>query len=135
MRPADLIEFGRRYAEAWCSQNPDRVAGFFSEEGSLSVNDGTPAVGRQAIAEVAQGFMTDFPDMRVTMDGLETKADRTIFHWTLSGTNTGPEGTGKRVRISGYEGWQFGADGLVGESKGHFDSDEYESQLQHGVEE
>ena len=135
MRPADPNEFGRRYAEAWCSQDPDRVAAYFSEEGSLSVNDGTPAVGRQAIAEVAQGFMTDFPDMVVTMDSLENKADRTIFHWTLSGTNTGPGGTGNRVRISGYEDWQFGADGLVAESKGQFDSAEYEHQLQHGVEE
>ena len=122
MRPADPTEFGRTYAEAWCSQNPDRVAAFFSEEGSLSVNDGTPAVGRQAIAEVAQGFMTDFPDMVVTMDSLETNGDRTIFHWTLAGTNTGPGGTGNRVRISGYKVWQFGADGLVAESKGHFDS-------------
>ena len=134
MKPADLTGFGRRYADAWCSQDPDSVAAFFSEEGSLSVNDGTPAAGRQAISEVAQGFMTDFPDMVVTMDSLESKGDRTIFHWTLAGTNTGPGGTGKRVRISGYEDWQFGADGLVAESKGHFDSAEYEHQLQHGVE-
>jgi predicted ester cyclase len=109
------------------------VAAFFSENGSLRVNDGTPAKGRKAIAEVAQGFMTDFPDMVVTMERLEPKSEGAIFHWTLTGTNSGPSGTGNRVQISGYEDWRFGDDGLVAESKGHFDSAEYERQLQHGV--
>lgn len=134
MDMTDLNEFGRRYAEAWCSQDPDSVAAFFAESGSLSVNDGEPAVGRQAIADVAQGFMTDFPDMVVTMDDLELKPEGTIFHWTLAGTNSGPDGAGKRVRISGYEVWRIGDSGLVAESKGHFDSLEYERQLQYGVD-
>ncbi len=42
-------------------------------------------------------------------------------------------GTGKRVRFSGYEEWQISADGLIAESKGHFDNAEYEYQLEHGV--
>ncbi len=64
----ELTTFAERYAEAWCSQNPESVAAFYAKNGSLSVNDGPPAVGRAAIAEVAQGFMTTFPDMIVTMD-------------------------------------------------------------------
>jgi hypothetical protein len=56
--------------------------------------------------------------------------DRTEYHWTLSGTSTGPEGTGRRVRISGFESWQIGSDGLIEASEGHFDSAEYERQLQ-----
>ena len=48
---AELTDFAKRYAEAWCSQNPESVAAFFAENGSLSVNDGPPAVGRAAIAE------------------------------------------------------------------------------------
>jgi predicted ester cyclase len=131
---AELAEFARRYAEAWCSQNPESVAAFFAENGSLSVNDEPPAVGRAAIAEVARGFMRDLPDMVVTMDDVTRNADGTKFHWTLTGTNTGPGGTGKRVRISGYELWKIDNDGLVAESKGHFDSAEYERQLKHGVD-
>ena len=65
---AKITKFAKRYAEAWCSQNPESVAAFFAENGSLSVNDGPPAVGRAAIAEVARGFMRDLPDMIVTMD-------------------------------------------------------------------
>jgi uncharacterized protein (TIGR02246 family) len=128
-----LIEFAKRYAEAWCSQNPERVAAFFSENGSLKVNDDAPASGRTAIAEIARGFIRDFPDMIVTFDKLEARGDATAFHWTLIGTNTGPGGTGNRVRISGYELWKIDHDGLIAESKGHFDAADYERQLKHGV--
>ena len=131
---AELTKFAQRYAEAWCSQNPESVAAFFAKNGSLSVNDGTPAVGRAAIAEVARGFMRDLPDMVVTMDKVTRDSDGTKFHWTFTGTNTGPGGTGKRVRISGYELWKIDNDGLIAESKGHFDSAEYERQLKHGAD-
>jgi uncharacterized protein (TIGR02246 family) len=126
---AKITTFAKRYDEAWCNQNPESVAAFFAENGSLSVNDGPPAIGRTAIAEVARGFMRDFPDMVVTFDKLERQSNATAFHWTLTGTNTGPGGTGKRVRISGYELWHFDDDGLINKSKGHFDSAEYERQL------
>ena len=129
-----ITTFARRYAEAWCSQKPESVAAFFAENGSLSVNDGPPAVGRAAIAEVAQGFMRDLPDMIVTMDDVTHASDGTKFHWTLTGTNTGPGGTGKRLRISGHELWKIDEDGLIGDSKGHFDTAEYERQLKHGVD-
>ena len=129
-----LKEFAKRYAKAWCSQNPDSVAAFFAERGSISINKGPPAVGRAAIAKEAEAFMTTFPDMIVTFDRLEPRGDRTAFHWTVTGTNSGPGGTGKRVRISGYELWKIDNDGVIRESKGHFDSTEYERQLKHGLD-
>src|SRR5436305_7610483 len=93
---SELNDFAKRYAKAWCSQNPESVAAFFAENGSLSVNDGPPAVGRAAIAEEARGFMRTFTNMVVTMDdvlrdselGGRSSCDA-IFHWTLTGTNTG----------------------------------------------
>jgi uncharacterized protein (TIGR02246 family) len=121
---AELDKFAQRYARAWCSQNPESVAAFFAERGSISINNGPPAVGRTAIAAEAQAFMTTFPDMIVTFDKLEPRADRTAFHWTLTGTYAG-----NHVRISGYELWQIGDDGLIAESKGHFDAAEYKRQL------
>ena len=127
---AKITTFAKRYAEAWCSQNPESVAAFFAENGSLRVNDGPPAVGRAAIAEIARGFMRDLPDMIVTIDDVDAcHLTEPKFHWTLTGTNTGPGGTGKRLRISGYELWKIDNDELIAESKGHFDSAEYERQL------
>jgi predicted ester cyclase len=126
---SELVDFAKRYAKAWCSQNPESVAAFFEENGSLKVNNNPPAVGRTAIAREAQVFMTTFPDMIVTFDKLELRGNRTAFHWTLIGTNTGSGGTGKRVRISGYELWTIDNDGLIAESKGNFDDADYERQL------
>ena len=131
---SELDDFAQRYAKAWCSQNPESVAAFFAENGSLSVNNGPPAVGRAAIAAEAQAFMTTFPDMIVTLGKVSRDPDETKFHWTLTGTNTGPGGTGKRVRISGYELWRIDNDGLISESHGHFDTAEYDRQLKHGVD-
>ena len=85
--PEQLLDFARRYTEAWCSQSPASVA------------------------------------------------EHIEYHWTLVGTNTGPGGTGNRVRISGFEEWTIRDDGLVAESQGHYDQAEYERQLEHGVEE
>jgi len=126
---AEISAFAKRYAKAWCSQNPESVAAFFAESGSISINNGPPAVGRAAIAKEAQAFMTTFPDMVVTMDKLLCDEEGTKFHWTLTGTDTGAGGTGKRVRISGYEVWKIDNDELIAESKGHFDPADYERQL------
>lgn len=130
---ARLQSFAEATRAAWCSQDAARVASFYAEDGSLQVNDSAPAVGRAAIAEVAQSFMTAFPDMQVFLDELRLEGDRTIYHWTLTGTNTGPGGTGRAVRISGYEVWQTGADGLIANSHGNFDAEEYRRQLESGA--
>jgi len=120
-----LQDFAARYAYAWCSQDPEKVAAFYAKSASVSVNGGPPT----PIADVARGFMRDFPDMIVRFDKLEQREEATAFHWTLIGTNTGPGGTGNHVRISGYELWKFDKDGLIAESSGHFDVAEYERQL------
>lgn len=123
-----LNDFAIRYTGAWCSQNAASVAAHFSETGSLTINEGEPAVGRAAITAAAQEFMTAFPDMVVKMDRLEVDGSRIEYHWTLTGTNTGPGGTGRAVRISGHEAWQIGANGLIEVSRGHFNDAEYQRQ-------
>ena len=133
-RMAELREFAGRYTAAWCRQDAASVAAFFAPGGSLTINRGTPWVGRGAITEAAQGFMTAFPDLKVYMDDLLEKQGKLIYKWTLEGTNTGPGGTGKRVRISGFERWRVGEDGLVAESLGNFDAAGYQRRVEHGVD-
>jgi len=133
LEQTDLQDFAERYTAAWCSQNPASVAAFYSPNGSLSINGGAASVGRSAVAETARGFMMMFPDMRVRMDSILTEGDRAEYHWTLIGTNSGPGGTGRRVCISGFEAWIFGDDRLIAESRGTFDKDEFQRQLEHGV--
>ena len=129
MGPGPLRNFGERYTAAWCSQDPERVAAFFTPGGSLTINGGTPAVGRSAIRVVVEGFMTAFPDLVLTMDGVRVEGDRTVYHWTFTGTNTGPGRTGQQVVFSGFEEWEIGADGLIAGSLGHFDEKDYQRQL------
>lgn len=126
---ARLRRFAEAYTAAWGSQDAARVASFYAENGSLRVNDAAPAVGRAAITEVAQGFMTAFPDLQVWLDEVRVEGDHAVYAWTLTGTNTGPGGTGRAVRISGYERWQLNDDGLIANSQGHFDAREYQRQL------
>jgi len=107
--PTDLRNLAERYTAAWCSRNPESVAAFYSAQGSLRINDGAPAVGRDAIAEVAQSFMTAFPDLWVVMDELRLQAGEPEYHWTLLGTNSGPGGTGAGSALAGLSDGGSGA--------------------------
>jgi len=127
-----LRDFARRYTAAWCSQDAASVAAFFGPNGSLRVNDDDPAVGREAITNVAQGFMSAFPDLTVFMDDLAVDGDQAVYRWTLAGPHTGPGGTGRKVQISGFEEWRIGSDGLISNSLGHFDSEDYRRQVDGG---
>jgi predicted ester cyclase len=129
MGSSTLNQFATRYTAAWCSQHAASVASFFEEQGSLKINDGAPAIGRRAITNSAQSFMTAFPDIVVKMDRLVVQGAKAEYHWTLTGTNTGPGGTGSFVQFSGFEEWRFGPDGLIAESLGHFDESDYQRQL------
>jgi hypothetical protein len=82
---------------------------------------------------LAQSFMTAFPDLRVSMDELRLTENEPEYHWTLCGTNSGPGGTGRKVRISGFERWRIGTDSLIASSQGHFDAAEYRRQLEQGA--
>jgi uncharacterized protein (TIGR02246 family) len=133
MNEAALQDFALRYTKAWCSHDPESVASFFAVNGSLAVNGQEPAVGRAAIAEIAQGFYDAFPDTVVILDLARLAGDRAVYMWTYEGTNTGLGGTGRQVRFSGWEQWTLDIDGLISISDGRFDTAEYERQLTHGV--
>jgi hypothetical protein len=74
--------------------------------------------------------MVAFPDLLVEMDELRTGSETPEYHWTLTGTNTGPGGTGRAVRISGLEEWTIGDDGLIASSLGHYDQADWDRQVQ-----
>jgi len=130
-RMTQFRDFATRYTAAWCSQSAASVAQFFAAGGSLTINGGTPSVGRSAITQAAQGFMTAFPDLKLDMNDLVERHEEMIYQWTLEGTHSR---TGKRVRISGFETWRIGDDGLIAESLGNFDAADLERQVEHGVD-
>ncbi len=46
-----------------------------------------------------------------------------------AGSNTGPGGTGRAVRISGFEQWTIGDDGLIAASLGSYDQADWDRQI------
>ncbi len=124
-----LTDFAERYTTAWCSRDAARVASFYSERGSLTINGGVPAVGRRAVEASAQSFMTAYPDLVVAFDRLEPSGTRVLYHWTFTGSNTGRGGTGNTVQIRGYEDWLIGSDGLIADSQGYFDAADWDRQV------
>ncbi len=133
-RKFDLKLFARNYAQVWGSNRPEFVAMFFAENGALQVNDADPAKGRDAISKVAQSFMTKFPDILVSFDSLVHNKNGIEFHWTLTGTDDDPEGLANKVKVSGFKLWTMSEDNLIKDSKGNFSSEEYNQQLEFGID-
>jgi uncharacterized protein (TIGR02246 family) len=133
MNYTDLTTFGTRYAAAWSSKDPVLFASFYAEDGQLVVNSGTPSAGHAAITATAKAYMTAFPDMVVKMTEMSQEGGHLVFHWLWTGSNTGPGGTGKFVRLTGYEEWTLDSNGLIAKSQGHYDDAEYQRQLKVGA--
>lgn len=127
--PKKAKEMAEKYTQAWCSHDPDAVASFFAEDGFIVINGEEPSKGRTEIAAMVQAFYEDFPDLVVRMDDFRTSGTHAVFLWTLDGTNTGSGGTGNRIKVSGWEYWRYTENGLVAESAGHYDSEDYQRQV------
>jgi predicted ester cyclase len=86
---------------------------------------------RPGLLDVAEAFIAAFPDIQVLMDDVVLRGDGSVeYRWTFTGTSAD---TGKSVRVPGYEEWTVAPDGLIAESRGHYDQAEYHRQLQHGI--
>ena len=123
-----------RASTAWSSQDAEGMAACYEDTASLTISGGAPSTGRVELAATAASYMEAFPDLRVSVDQVLVAGDSAFWVWTLTGTNTGPGGTGNRVRVSGIEVWTIGSSGLVSNSVGYYDAATYERQLAHGIE-
>ncbi len=124
-----MQDFGKQYTDAWNSQVPEKMAALYAEDGTLTINGGTPAKGREQLAATAQSFMEAFPDLKLTMDSLVKESGSYQYYWTFEGTHTGPGGSGNEVLFSGFEEWTMNGDGLIQTSIGTFDAEDYARQL------
>ena len=126
-----MLNFGQDYTSAWNSKDPAKVASFYAVDGTLTVNQGTPAEGREALTNLVNSYMEAFPDLELTMDSLVGDGDTYKYHWRFNGTHTGPGGTGNKVDFSGFEQWTMNKERLVQTSIGTYDADDYNRQLKY----
>jgi len=126
MTHEDIRDFADSYTTAWCSHDPALVAEHYTPDGTIAINSGdaTP------IRDVAQSFIDEFPDIQVFTDDVVLKDDVVEYYWTFTGTHAG---SGKPVRISGFEEWTFAEDGRIARSRGNYDQAEYDRQIEHDV--
>jgi hypothetical protein len=65
---AKLRDFAARYSAACCSGNASSA--FYSQDGLLNVNGGTPAGGRKAITDGGARIYIQLPELQVLLDDL-----------------------------------------------------------------
>ena len=74
---------------------------------------------------MAAGFFADIPDLKLTCDEVRSAGEHSAYFWTFTGTHAG---TGKAVRVSGWEEWDLDADLKIVASRGWYDAADYERQ-------
>lgn len=123
-------EMAEAYAAAWSSGDASAVASFYTEDGKITINNGDPHEGRDALLNMITGFYAEFPGLTVSLDHLRVAGNHVMFGWVLKGTHAE---TGKSVAVPGWEEWDLDDNGKVKTSLGWFDGAEYDRQVQEGV--
>lgn len=113
------------YKDAWNSGSPEAVAAFFAADGKISINGGDPWHGRNGIAQMAANFFSDVPNLSLTCDDVRMSDRHVAFLWTFTGTNAS---SGNAMEVSGWEEWDLDGTGLIAESRGWFDANNYDRQ-------
>ena len=131
--PARIQKLAQRQTAAWDNHDANALADNYAEIGWIIINGGTPWAGRAGLATMASSYMEAFPDLGMTMIDIHIAGDRAVWSWNLTGTNSGPGGTGQAVNFCGYEVWRIDENCLIAESYGYYDSAAYLHQVEHGL--
>ena len=123
--PKKAKQMADAYTAAWNSGSAQAVAEFYAKDGGIVINRGEPWQGRDRVAQMAAGFFSDVPDIKIVCDGLRCAGDHVVYLWTFTGTHAG---TKRPLRVSGWEEWDLDADYKVKASRGWYDADDYTRQ-------
>lgn len=123
--PKKAKQMADDYTAAWNSGSAQAVAEFYAKDGGIVINRGEPWQGRDRVAQMAAGFFSDVPDLKLVSDGVRCAGDHVVYLWTFTGTHAG---TKRPLRVSGWEEWDLDADYKVKASRGWYDADDYARQ-------
>lgn len=121
----DARQLASGYTAAWNTGSADAVASFYADDGQISINRGEPWKGRSGLAEMAQGFFNEVPDLNLVCDEVRVSGDHVVYLWTFTGTHAAH---GKPLRISGWEEWNLDVTGKILSSSGWYDAEDYARQ-------
>ena len=122
----EATELAQAYTAAWNTGAPEAVAEFFAVDGSIVINGGEPWIGCARIADMAKGFFSDVPDLRLVCDEVRCAGYHMVYLWTFTGTHSA---TRNHLRITGWEEWELNANFKIVSSRGWFDARDYAGQI------
>ncbi len=117
------------HCAAWSARSPDDVAARYAENVTMIMNGGDAMTHRAEIAQMAAGFMADFPDLVLRLDGVLVAPGHMVYSWTFEGHHNR---TGHLVGFSGWEEWDLEKDLKVTRSPDWFDAEDYGRQVSGG---
>ena len=121
-----LEELATAYTAAWNSGDPAAVANHYAPGKGITINRGENQFGREAMLAMAGGFMSEFPDLKLTCDFIRVAGDHAVYAWTLEGHHAE---TRNFVKVGGWEEWELDDQCRITNSLGWFDAADYERQL------
>lgn len=122
-----VTQLAKDYTAAWNSKSAAAVASFYAEDGEIVINRGDPWSGRSRVEEMAAGFHADVPDLTLTCNDVRFSGTHAIFVWTFTGHDAN---TGNPLTVRGWEEWELSDDLKVNASRGWYDADDYEKQVE-----
>lgn len=126
----DCHKLVAKHIEAWNVYSPEKVSETYAKDARFIINQGEPMNGRSDIAEMAAGFMAEFPDMVLSCENIFIAGKHMVYTWTLNGHHID---TKNAVNVTGWEEWDLNDDMLVQSSLGWYDASDYERQVAEGV--
>jgi steroid delta-isomerase-like uncharacterized protein len=92
--------------DAWNNHDPDRVAAFCCPEyEGMDVSEAGMQYGPEAMRNTARRYLTAFPDLHFTGQGVVAEGDEIVLSWTAQGTHRGPlmniPPTGRAIDLRG----------------------------------
>jgi nuclear transport factor 2 (NTF2) superfamily protein len=124
------LETARKIAEAhcaaWTSHDAEKIASRYATTPDFSINRGDPMTTRADIAEMAAGFISDFPDLVLSLDTVLAAEKHMVYAWSFQGHY---RRNGNFVRFNGWEEWELDDDLKVVTSRGWYDAKDYEQQI------
>ena len=105
--PKAVRAMAAAYTAAWNSGSPEAVASFYAADGHIVINRGEPWVSRKGIGEMAAGFFSDVPDLKLVCDEVRCAGNHVAYFWTFTGTHAA---TKNPLRVSGWEEWDLNPD-------------------------
>ena len=135
---ANLEEMARRWFDAFNKKDITALMALYADNAvNAQPHLPAPITGKAPIEEDFSGFMTAFPDGRMTIDVIVVSGNNVAMEWSFEGTQTGPLAgpagaippSGRRVTVKGAEFTTHDAQGLIVNERGYFDLVSFMTQL------